>query len=146
MPKKKRELKLTEVEIKELKKLTNSGECRVRVYKRARILLLSDGGQSDDEIMQQAEVSQSTLHRVRQRFWEEGISSIWDKPKAGRPSIFDGEQRTKITALACSEAPAGYAKWSLRLLADQAVELGYVEEISHETVGVILKKTNLNPI
>ena len=60
--------------------------------------------------------------------------------------VIDGQQRAKITALACSEPPEGYGQWSLRLLADKAVELGYVEEISHTAVRKILKKTNSNRI
>ena len=59
----------------------------------------------------------------------------------GRPIEIDGQQRAKITALACSQPPEGYAQWSLRLLADKAIELGYVEEISHTEVRKILKKT-----
>ena len=137
-------IKLSKTDRDYLKGLTKAGECRVRVYKRARTLLLADEGLDDAEILEQADLSLATLKRIRRRYLEEGISSIWDKPKPGRPSIFDGERRAKITALACSEAPVGRARWTLRLLADKAVELGLVEAISHETVGVILKKTSSN--
>ena len=75
-----------------------------------------------------------------QNYKEEGLLCLADKPRSGRPIEIDGSQRAKITALACSEAPAGYARWSLRLLAEKAVELGYCENISHTDVGVILKK------
>ena len=65
---------------------------------------------------------------------------LHDLPRSGRPVEIDGEQRAKITALACSDPPEGYARWSIRLLADKAVELEYCEHISHTTVRKILKK------
>ncbi|MBI1878203.1 MAG: helix-turn-helix domain-containing protein, partial [Chloroflexi bacterium] len=65
-----------------------------------------------------------------------------DKPRSGRPIEIDGRQRATITALACSTPPLGYGSWSLRLLADKAVELEYCEHISHSQVGDILKKTS----
>ena len=73
------------------------------------------------------------------------LSSLQDL-EAGRPLEIDGWQRAKITALACSQAPAGYERWTLRLLADKAVELGYCEHISHTEVSTILKKTISSPI
>jgi putative transposase len=71
---------------------------------------------------------------------------LQDKPRSGRPVEIDGEQRAKITALACSETPDGRGKWSLRLLAEKIVELELCEEISHTQVGKILKKTNYSRI
>lgn len=139
---KRREIKLNEQEVENLKALTKTGLINIREYKRARTLLLLHQGVSDQDVLKQADVSFTTLKRIRKGYLEEGISKIKDKPKSGRPSIFTGEQRAKITALACSEPPKGHARWTLRLLADKAVELDYVKKISHETVGVILKKTN----
>ena len=66
---------------------------------------------------------------------------LQDQPRSGRPIEVDGQQRDKITALACSQPPEGYAQWSLHLLADKAIELGYVEGISHTEVRKIFKKT-----
>jgi transposase len=74
-----------------------------------------------------------------------GLDVLTDKPMPGRPVGLSGEQRAKITALACSDPPEGYGRWSLRLLADKAVELEYVESISYVGVGRILKKTNSSP-
>ncbi|MFZ1324645.1 MAG: helix-turn-helix domain-containing protein, partial [Candidatus Contendobacter sp.] len=71
----------------------------------------------------------------------EGLAMLQDKPRSGRPVEIDGSQRAKLTALACSEAPAGHARWDLRLLADKAVELGYCAHLSHTHVSTILKKT-----
>jgi hypothetical protein len=71
---------------------------------------------------------------------------LQDQPRSGRPIEIDGSQRAKITALACSDPPDGYAKWNLRLLADKVVELGYCDRISHTKVATILKKTNSSHI
>ncbi len=141
-------IKLSKIQRQELERLTKAGACRVRVYKRARALLLADAGVSDAEILKQADISLATLKRIRKRFCESQSNVqevVADKPKPGRPSRFSGEQRAKITALACSEAPEGRSRWTLRLLADKAVELGLVETVSHEGVSEILKKTSSNP-
>ena len=149
MREKRYKVKLSEAQREELGKLTKAGECRVRVYKRARALLLLDAGVADSEILKQAAISLATLKRIRRRFYEEQAEGerqvsavVEDKPKSGRPSIYSPEQKAKITALACSDAPEGRARWTLRLLADKAVELGLVEHISHEGVSKILKKTS----
>jgi hypothetical protein len=73
---------------------------------------------------------------------QEGLEAAsFDKPRSGKPPTIDGTQRAKITALACSPAPIGHARWTLRLLADKAVQLGFVDTISHNAVKGILKKT-----
>ena len=76
------------------------------------------------------------------RYKTKGLLCLQDEPRSGRPIEIDGEQRAKITALACSDAPEGYDRWSLRLLADKAVELSYCEKISYSQVRFVLKKTN----
>lgn len=144
MPKKTHHVKLTPEERNELEALTGKGEVQVRVYKRARILLLADEGFKDTEIIARTGSSRATVGRIRKRYQEEQAQgAIIEKVRSGRPSIFDGETRAKITALACSSPPAGRGRWDLRLLADKAVELAYVEDISHESVRGILKKTSL---
>jgi putative transposase len=92
------------------------------------------------------QVSIPSISRWATQYRERGLQVLQDQLRSGRPTVIDGQQRAKITALACSEAPEGYAQWSLRLLADKAVELGYVEEISHTEVRKILKKTTSNRI
>ena len=72
---------------------------------------------------------------------EEFEAALHDKPRSGKPPTIKPEAKAKITALACSDAPAGYARWTLRLLADKSVEMGYITSISHMEVGRILKKT-----
>ena len=142
MPKKLYDVKLSEAERQALEAKTSRGEVGVRVYKRACILLLADEGLKDAEIMERVGVSRTTVSRIRQRYVSEGLGAIAEKARPGRPSIFEGEARAKLTALACSDAPQGRGRWDLRLLADKAVELGYVETISHTKVAQILKKTN----
>jgi transposase len=83
-----------------------------------------------------------TISNWATQYQENGLQVLQDQPRAGRPVEIDGNQRAKITALACSQPPAGYAQWNLRLLANKVVELEYCKHISHTQVGQILKKTN----
>jgi len=83
----------------------------------------------------------ATLSTLAENYRENGLQALYDRPRSGRPIEIDGEQRAKITALACSAPPEGHAEWSLRLLADKVVELGFSEQISHTHVRTILKKT-----
>lgn len=130
-----------------LEQLTSKGQIQVRVYKRARILLLAADGLKDSEIAERAEVSRRTVQRICKRFvTEHAQGAIAEKPRPGRPPKLTAEERARITALACSTPPEGYARWSLRLLADRAVALDLVEAVSHETVGVVLKKTSCSRI
>ncbi len=92
-------------------------------------------------------VSAMKIHRIKQRFVEEGLDVALHGRKGERvyKRKADGDFEAHLVALSCSEPPEGYAQWSLRLLADQVVELGYIEKISHETVRRVLKKTKSNP-
>jgi hypothetical protein len=86
-----------------------------------------------------------TVASWRDKFAAGGLAAaLYDKPRSGRPIEIDGVARAKITALACTPAPAGHARWKLDMLADKAVELKYVEHISDTHVGTLLKKTNSN--
>jgi transposase len=105
-------------------------------------LLELNRGQSYTAVSGTLKVSIVTLSKWAMKYRETGLQVLQDKPRSGRPIEIDGEQRAKVTALACSDPPEGYAKWTLRLLADKAVELGYCEHISHTEVATILKKTN----
>ena len=87
-------------------------------------------------------MSYPTIHGWGKKYNLEGLSFLKDKPRTGRPLGLSGEDKAKITALACSTPPKGYGRWSLRILADRAVELNYVEKVSHTEVGRILKKIN----
>lgn len=139
---KKQHIQLSKADREYLEKLVSTGDLAVRVYRRAIGLLELDRGKSYQEVANTLDVNHNTVTTWAKKYKSEGISSIQDKPRSGRPLEIDGQQRAKITALACSEPPEGYAKWSLRLLADKAVELEYCEHISHSEVRDILKKTN----
>lgn len=151
MPKK-YQVKLSKRERNELSSLTSQGTINVRRYKRARVLLLADerhpkGGKSDEQIASQVELSTATVQRLRQQFVQEGLqTALNEKARPGAPPKFSGQDKAQITALACTEPLEGYARWSLRLLADKLVELELVESISHKTVAEVLKKTTLNLI
>jgi transposase len=148
--KKKYRIKLSTEQRKILKELTSSGTVKVRVYKRAQVLLLADenregGAKSGSQIAEQVGLSMATVYRVQRRFAEANLeAALTEKPRPGAPRQFKGRDRAKITTLACSEPPEGYARWSLRLLAEKLVELELIESISHDTVDKVLKKTNLS--
>ena len=147
MPAYKYPVALSPAQRQELKALCGRGEISARKLARARILLLADqnrpqGAMEDHQIHEILDVSQSTIRRVRKKFASDGLAAALEElPRCGRPLKFDGYQRAQVTALACSEPPEGHSQWSLRLLADHLVALDVVADISHETVGGILKKT-----
>ena len=107
--------------------------------------MLANEGKTDEAIAKETDLTRLTVFNLRKRFQQERIRCVHDKARSGRPPSIDGVTRAKITALACSEAPEGYSQWSLRLLADKAVELRLVESIHRGTVGEILKKMRFNP-
>ena len=128
--------------------LLSKGKAAARTLTHARILLKADEGVagprlSDDAIAEALEVNRSTVERVRLRCVEEGFDAAL-RPRPSRqqhPRKLDGVQEAHVVTLACSPAPNGRARWSLRLLADKVVELEIVDAISHETVRQTLKKT-----
>ncbi|WP_430540942.1 helix-turn-helix domain-containing protein [Roseofilum casamattae] len=152
MPAKRYIVSLTEEEWQELEKLTKTGKAAARKINHARILLKADinqsgGGWKDSEIASALDVSIRTIERVRKRWMEEGLEkAINPRPHPeSKLKKIDGETEAHLIALACSPAPEGYSSWSLRLLAERMVLLGYTPSISHETVRKTLKKTKLNP-
>ena len=110
--------------------------------KRMRILLLADDGLEKKEISELEEVCEHTVYNTIKRFAENG--SVKDRARSGRPEKFSGKVKAHVIATACSEAPKGRAKWTLRLLAKEMMQLEIVDSISKSTVGKVLKKTNLN--
>jgi len=141
-------IKLSQEERQALEKMTKTGMLSVRKLKRIRILVLSDESENgpakaNKEIAEIVDVSPVTVSRIRKRYLGGGLEeALEEKPRSGAPHRFDGVERAKVTALACSDPPEGYGKWSLRLLADKMVELEYVDSISHMTIQEVLKKTN----
>jgi transposase len=146
MPNKKYIVDLTEAERNELLALTNKGTVRARKMKRAQILLQAESGLTDAAIVAALRVSRPCVERVRQRFVEGGLPrALEDRQRPGARRKLTGPQEARVIAEACSAAPAGHARWSLRLLANRVVELQLVEQISHETVRQVLKKTLSSP-
>ena len=147
MGKRKYLVKLTPQQRQRLLDLIRAGNRRARQLTRARVLLLADehrpnGCLNDEHIADLLHVSRATIHRIRQQFVTGGLSAaLEEQPRTGRPKVFCGHDAAYITALACSDPPEGHGRWSLRLLADKAVELDYVESISYGTVFLMLKKT-----
>jgi transposase len=139
---KKQHVKLSDVDREYLEALIKKGELPVKVYRRALALLELDRGQTYTAVSNTLQITIPTLSNLAAKYRETGLQVLQDQPRSGRPVEIDGKQRAKITALACSEPPEGYAQWSLRLLAEKAVELEYCDHISHTEVGEILKKTN----
>lgn len=140
-----KKLRLTNKERKTLKALTKTGTIKARKLNRCRILLFASEGKSQYEIANILKMSRTTVNETCKRYIQGGLdNALNEKPRSGAPNIFSGRQKAKITALACTAAPQGAARWSLRLLADKAVELKIVKTISYKTVGEHLKKTNLN--
>ena len=138
---------LTADERAALSTLIGQGVAAARALTRARILLKADeapGGPawSDSRIVAALDVSRPTVARVRERFVTERIAAVQRHPPATRPAPkVDGEQEAHLIALACSPPPRGRERWTLRLLAERYVVLGYGEPISHEWVRQTLKKT-----
>jgi transposase len=137
-----------------LRQVLSKGKADVRRLKHAQILLAADeagGGPapSDDRIAQTLDVGRATVERIRQRFVEEGLElslSPYRTPNRIYRTKLDGQQEAYLIAMACSTPPEGRSRWTLSLLADQMVELKYVDSVSRETVRQTLKKMNSSRI
>lgn len=129
-----------------LETFIRTGHRPVRAVRRAQALLALATGIGQAAAGQAAGLSRQTVSQLRRRYEEAGWqAALAEAPRSGGPQHFTGAQRASVTALACTPAPVGHSRWTLRLLADKAVELHLVETISHETVGQVLKKTSCSP-
>ncbi len=143
---------LTKNERELLDELTSKGKHRSQKILTALVLLGCDEGEfqtkrsTNEELSRVLNIGMRKIDRVKKRFVEEGFDSALGRKKGNRiyDKKTDGDFEAHLVALSCSEVPEGFARWSLRLLADKVVELGYVDSISHETVRRVLKKTKLN--
>jgi transposase len=140
---------LTDDERKELGRLVASGKGAARQLVHARILLKADSsatgpGWEDAEIAEALEVGTATIERVRKQFVEEGLEAALSRrrPRREYQRKLDGDGEAHLIALACSRAPEGRKRWTLRLLAERMVVLEHADELSYETVRRVLKKTN----
>ena len=150
--KKKDPVMLTDEERHHLRQLLAAGTAPARKLTHARTLLKADQspvgpGWVDERIAEAVEVSQPTVARIRKQYVEQGLEAALNRrsPRRVYQRKLDGEHEARLIAVACSEPPAGYARWTLRLLADTLVELEVVEDISYQTVRRVLKKTNSSP-
>lgn len=136
-------VRLSEAERRSLKTLLRKGIAKTRVLTRARVFLLADQGHTDQQIVDALGIALVTVHRLRQRLATEGLeAALQEKPRPGARRRLNAHQEAQLSALACSQAPEGRARWTLRLLADTMVELKLVDSISHNAVGQYLKKTS----
>jgi Homeodomain-like domain len=140
-------VRLDQEERERLQALTRNGRVAAFKIRHANMLLMADAngpGWSDEQIAEGLSVSVGQCEHLRKRCVEQGLDACMQRKQQERPSIepkFDGEREAKLIALACSKAPDGYERWSLRLLADHAVKLEIVDSASHETVRRTLQKT-----
>jgi transposase len=136
-------IQLSTEERSSLKTLFSGGNDSNRQQNRARILDLLARNTKASEIAALLGCSPTTVYNIKHRYQAEGLeAALTEKSRSGKPPRITGEEKARITALACSDAPEGYARWTLRLLADKSVELGFIDSISHNQVGEILKKTS----
>jgi len=143
---------LTQEERQELESLTRPGKTESRKFIHARVLLLSDAGENGPawkvaDVAEALGVTSRTIEHIKKLFVEEGIRAAIERKSREKPPReikFDGAFEARLIALACSQAPEGRARWTVRLLADKAVELKFAPSVSHMAVQRILKKTNLN--
>ncbi len=143
---------LTKEERDQLTEMTRTGTHAARKIIHSLILLNVDRGpyntekQINEDVSKVLKIGMRTIDRVKKRFVEEGLEAALKMAPTSRvyDKLVDGDMEAHLIALACGEPPKGFARWSLRLLADKLVELRYAEDISYETVRRTLKKTNLS--
>jgi transposase len=141
MPKKKYIVDLTAEARTVLEQLLHKGKSNARKLTRARILLHADEGETDAESATALTVGVATVERTRQRFVEANLEALHDRPRPGGQCKLSGKQEAHLIAVACTPAPEGHTRWTLQLLAEQVVTLGFAQSSARETVRQVLKKT-----
>jgi transposase len=134
--------------------MTRRGKTHARRFIHARALLLCDAGADGpawnvSDVATALGVTSRAIEHLKKRFVEDGLEAALERKPREKPPrevIFDGAFEARLIALACSDAPEGHRRWTVRLLADKAVELSFAESVSHMTVQRVLKKTNLSLI
>jgi transposase len=144
-------VKLTKWEVEELHSIISKGAHSSQTFRAAYILLNCDEGEysekvTNEQISKVLKIGMRTIDRVKKKFVNNGFEATLERRATTRKYEIkvDGDMEAKLISLCCSEPPKGYARWSLRLLADKMVELKYTESISYVTVGNVLKKMNLS--
>ena len=148
MPKNKYHVRLTKMEYKDLLDIVSKGSASAKEIMHANVLLSADEinagvRKNEAEVAELYHVNPQTVHTIRRRYSEKGLEAALSRKKRETPPVISkitGEVEAKLIALSCSAPPKGRSRWSLRLLADKAVELQYIDSISHESVSRLLKK------
>ena len=143
---------LTKEERDNLKKIVSKGKHKSQKVINALILLGCDEGtfqekrSTNEEISRVLKIGMRKIDRIKKRFIEDGLEITLNGIKGSRlyAKKADGDFEAHLVALSCSDPPKGFTRWSLRLLADKVVELEYIDQVSHETIRQVLKKTKLN--
>jgi transposase len=142
---------LSQEEVTELRAIIDKGSHTSQTFRAAYILLNCDEGDysekvTNEQISKVLKIGMRTIDRVKKKFIEEGFEKVLERRVSSRvyDVKIDGDVEAKLVKLCCSEPPSGFAKWSLRLLADKMIELQYVDSISYVSVGNVLKKMNLS--
>jgi len=143
---------LTQEERNDLKEIASKGKHKSQKIINALILIGCDSGEYQDkrstneELSRVLKIGMRKIDRVKKRFVEDGLDITLNGKKGSRiyAKKADGDFEAHLVALSCSDPPKGFSRWSLRLLADKVVELEYIDQVSHETIRQVLKKTKLN--
>jgi len=124
----------------------NKGWESARVLRRALILRQLDRGQTAGEVASQVGVASKTVRAIARRYEEEGLeSALYEKPRPGQQRRLDAGQSQRIIAMVCSPPPAGQARWSVRLIAQEAVKRKLVAKVGRETIRILLRSHDLKP-
>jgi transposase len=135
-------IQLSEDERANVQVFVRRGKANARTLTRAHVLLKSDEGWTDAQIAEAFDITEQTVRNIRQRFLCGGVEAVLtDKRQEHRRQALSDEQAAHLIAITCSKVPDGHDHWTLRMLAGKAVELGYVQRISPETMRQLLKKT-----
>jgi len=145
-------VKLSKEEVGELTSIIKKGSHTTQTYKAAYVLLNCDEGEyslgktTNEQICKVLKIGMRTIDRIKKKCIEGGLEQALERAESNRiyEKKVDGDLEARIVQLCCSEPPKGFSKWTLRMLSDKVVELGYVEKLSHVSVYNTLKKTNLS--
>lgn len=138
-------INLTDSEKSELVSITKKGTHKSRKIIRAKVLLSIDSGKSRIEIQSELGIDSNNYYKIKKRYFLGGLSSALEElPRSGQPPKITERLEAQITSLACSDAPAGSAKWTLSLINEKLIELKYIETISNESIRQVLKKVGLS--
>lgn len=146
MGRKAKPIKLNQKDREALKEFLSVGVRSARSIKRAMILKYLDEGRHSSEIISLLDTSLPTICKIKNRYNKEGLeSALCERPRSGQPRKIGQREEAHITSIACSDPPTGRKRWTIKLITDKVIELGYMEKVSRESVRQVLKKVNSNP-